>query len=243
MSGRSFSFWGGTLENTERNANILHRHLCSRDIFYASFLLLRQFGQKRITGYKICPGVHDLLLKFVKRIEANYISPPDKFSGNRQHRIGVAMRRNTKECQQKFDCWIIKEKMVFIYRLNSYTIVIMPYASITLATNKKITPHPQSVALFCKHKLIICRITIRPFYCQKGYCLIAEKMLYCRYGKSIEPKAALPFLFFRRVSSSPPDEKRGGRCNIRYISGFNPDWDTHCRPCEFALSDLQGKKK
>lgn len=143
MSGRSFSFWGGTLENTERNANILHRHLCSRDIFYASFLLLRQFGQKRITGYKICPGVHDLLLKFVKRIEANYISPPDKFSGNRQHRIGVAMRRNTKECQQKFDCWIIK-----------------------------------------------------------------EKMLYCRYGKSIEPKAALPFLFFRRVSSSPPDEKK-----------------------------------
>ena len=30
-------------------------------------------------------------------------------------------------------------------------------------------------------------------------------MLYCRHGKSIEPKAALPLLFFSEGSSSPPD--------------------------------------
>jgi hypothetical protein len=35
-------------------------------------------------------------------------------------------------------------------------------------------------------------------------------MLYCRYGKTIEPKAALPLLFFRRVSNCPPDERKEG---------------------------------
>jgi len=32
-------------------------------------------------------------------------------------------------------------------------------------------------------------------------------------------------------------------CNVCYISGFNPDRYTRCRPCEFDLLDLQGKKK
>ena len=35
-------------------------------------------------------------------------------------------------------------------------------------------------------------------------------MLYCRHGKSIEPKAALPLLFFSEGSSSPPDERKEG---------------------------------
>ena len=30
-------------------------------------------------------------------------------------------------------------------------------------------------------------------------------MLYCRYGKTIEPKAALPLLFFSEGSGSPSD--------------------------------------
>ena len=36
-------------------------------------------------------------------------------------------------------------------------------------------------------------------------------------------------------------EKEGG-CNVCYISGFNPNWNPHCRPCEFDLSDLRWKK-
>ncbi len=40
--------------------------------------------------------------------------------------------------------------------------------------------------------------------------MIIENMLYCQYGKTIEPKAALPLLFFRRVLSSPPDERKEG---------------------------------
>lgn len=48
-----------------------------------------------------------------------------------------------------------------------------------------------------------------PFYSRKGYCLVADNMLYCRYGKSIEPKAALPSIF-SEGSSSPPDERKEG---------------------------------
>ena len=50
-------------------------------------------------------------------------------------------------------------------------------------------------------------------------------------------------LIFRRVYKCPPDERKEGDSNVCYISGFNPDWNTHCCPCEFALSDLQGKKE
>ncbi len=39
---------------------------------------------------------------------------------------------------------------------------------------------------------------------------MAENMLYCRYGKSIELKAALPLLLFSEGSSSPPDERKEG---------------------------------
>ncbi len=60
--------------------------------------------------------------------------------------------------------------------------------------------------------------------------------------ETIEPKAALPLLIFRRVQK-PSRRKKGGRCNVCYISGFNPDWNTRCRPCEFDLSDLQGEKE
>ncbi len=37
--------------------------------------------------------------------------------------------------------------------------------------------------------------------------------------------------------------KKGGRCNVRYISRFNPDRHTRCCPCESDLSDSQGKKE
>ena len=35
-------------------------------------------------------------------------------------------------------------------------------------------------------------------------------MIYCRYGKTIEPKAALSLFFIRRVQGSPPDERKEG---------------------------------
>ena len=35
-------------------------------------------------------------------------------------------------------------------------------------------------------------------------------MLYFGYGKTIEPKAALPLLYFAEGSSSPPDERKEG---------------------------------
>ena len=50
----------------------------------------------------------------------------------------------------------------------------------------------------------------------KGYCPIAEIVLYCRYGKTIEPKAALPFLVFSEGSSSPPDERKEGDSMVTY---------------------------
>ncbi len=50
-------------------------------------------------------------------------------------------------------------------------------------------------------------------------------------------------LIFSEGFKQPSRRKKGGRCNVCYISGFNPDWNTHCCPCEFDLSDLQGKKE
>ena len=40
-------------------------------------------------------------------------------------------------------------------------------------------------------------------------CPIGEIVLYCRYGKTIEPGGFTP-LIFRRVQSSPPDEGKEG---------------------------------
>ncbi len=37
--------------------------------------------------------------------------------------------------------------------------------------------------------------------------------------------------------------KKGGRYNVCYISGLDSDRYTHCCPCEFDLSDSQGKKE
>ena len=37
-------------------------------------------------------------------------------------------------------------------------------------------------------------------------------------------------LIFRRVQAAL-QTKKGWRCNVCYISEFNPDWNTHCRPC------------
>ena len=46
-------------------------------------------------------------------------------------------------------------------------------------------------------------------------------MLYCRCGKTIEPKAALPLLFFGGCYKSPPDErKEGDNMNVTYSDLF-----------------------
>jgi len=46
---------------------------------------------------------------------------------------------------------------------------------------------------------------------------MTEKLvLYFGYGKTMEPKAALPLLYFAEGSSSPPDERKGGDTMITY---------------------------
>ncbi len=61
-------------------------------------------------------------------------------------------------------------------------------------------------------------------------------------GKTKEQKAALPSCFSEGFFK-PSRRKKGGRYNVCYISGFDSDRYTHCCPCEFDLSNSQGKKK
>lgn len=65
-------------------------------------------------------------------------------------------------------------------------------------------------------------------------------MIYYRYGKVIEPKAALPFRFSEGLHI-PPDERKEGGDN-GYICGFIPISVTNCRSCRSVLSDFQGKE-
>ena len=36
--------------------------------------------------------------------------------------------------------------------------------------------------------------------------------------------------------------KEGGQANVCNISGLGSDWNIHCDPCKFALSDIRGEK-
>ena len=47
-------------------------------------------------------------------------------------------------------------------------------------------------------------------------CLTKKCVLYFGYGKTIEPKAALPLLYFAEGSSSPPNERKEGDAMITY---------------------------
>ena len=64
-----------------------------------------------------------------------------------------------------------------------------------------------------------------------------------RIWENHRAKGGFTPLVFCGGFKQPSRRKKGGRYNVCYISGFNPDRYTHCRPCEFDLSDLQGKKK
>ena len=75
-----------------------------------------------------------------------------------------------------------------------------------------------------------------PFY------IFRFEKTFADMGKTIEPKAALPLLFFGEFKQ-PSRRKKGGRYNVCYISRFNSDRYTHCCPCKFDLSDSQGKKE
>jgi len=45
-------------------------------------------------------------------------------------------------------------------------------------------------------------------------------VLYFGHGKTIEPKAALPLLYFAEGSSCPPDERKEGDTMITYQDFF-----------------------
>ena len=47
------------------------------------------------------------------------------------------------------------------------------------------------------------------------YCPERETVIYCQYGKTIEP-GGLPLLFIRRVQKSPPDERKEGDSMVTY---------------------------
>ena len=51
-------------------------------------------------------------------------------------------------------------------------------------------------------------------------CLTKKCVLYFGYGKTIEPKAALPLLYFAEGSSSPPNERKEGDAMITYQDFF-----------------------
>ena len=52
-------------------------------------------------------------------------------------------------------------------------------------------------------------------------------MLYYLHGKSEHIKAAYPPV----GGANPPDERKEGDADERYILGFNPVDDIHCRSC------------
>ena len=78
---------------------------------------------------------------------------------------------------------------------------------------------------------------------EKNVVMCRELWYITDMGKTIEPKAALPLLFFCGGFKQPSGRKKGGRYNVCYISGFDPDWNTHCCPCKFDFSNSQGKKE
>ena len=56
-----------------------------------------------------------------------------------------------------------------------------------------------------------------------------------------KPKpGGLPSDFFG--GANPPDERKEGDANERYIFGLVPVVALHCRPCQSVLSDFQGKE-
>ena len=65
----------------------------------------------------------------------------------------------------------------------------------------------------------------------------------CAYGSiwTGKPKpGGLPSDLFG--GANPPDERKEGDANERYILGLVPVVDLHCCPCQSVLSDLQGKE-
>ena len=62
------------------------------------------------------------------------------------------------------------------------------------------------------------------------------------HGKTIEPRRLYPS-FLLGGFREPSRREKGGRYDVCNISGLDPDRDIHCSPCEFDLSDFQGKKE
>ena len=69
-----------------------------------------------------------------------------------------------------------------------------------------------------------------------------KKCVILSIWKTIEPKAALPLLFFGGCYKCPPDERKEGDNNVCYISRFTFVLYVCCCPCKFVLYNLQGKK-
>lgn len=68
---------------------------------------------------------------------------------------------------------------------------------------------------------------------------IESKLRICyNLGMGNQSRAAYPLL--RR--GDPPDERKEGDANVRYIFGFNPDRYLHCRSRWIVLHNLREKK-
>ena len=68
---------------------------------------------------------------------------------------------------------------------------------------------------------------------------IESKLRICyNLGMGNQSRAAYPLL--RR--GDPPDERKEGDANVRYIFGFNPDRYLHCSSRRIVLHDLRKKK-
>lgn len=68
---------------------------------------------------------------------------------------------------------------------------------------------------------------------------IESKLRICyNLGMGNQSRAAYPLL--RR--GDPPDERKEGDADERYILGSDPVINIHCRSCQSVLSDFQGKE-
>ena len=66
----------------------------------------------------------------------------------------------------------------------------------------------------------------------EGYAILFAR-------KARTHKGGLPSIF---GGANPPDERKEGDADERYILGSDPVINIHCRSCQSVLSDFQGKE-
>lgn len=91
-------------------------------------------------------------------------------------------------------------------------------------------------SLTVKEKQAICARQDRLMLEKECWLELQGKLWYIMSTESHKSKGG-PLLFTRRVLQ-PSRREKGGRCNVCYICGFNPNWNTHCCSYQSALSDF-----